>query len=446
MNPTNNNRSRLSLIIQREYMAIVGRKSFLVMTILIPLISVACFALPGLLMFINTSDEQTVAVVDETHRLYPALKDDDGYKFQDITSVGAANVRDFYNNTENVYAVLVIPANVDSTLRVNIYSNNAVKSTLTSHVEECLRTVLSDERVQSYGVANLKEMIENCRVNVAVDSVKWTEDGSEERSSATFASILGMVLSLLTYMFVLMYGAMIMSSVVEEKTSRIVEVIVSSCRPIELMLGKIIGVGLVGITQIAIWVVFLGIGSSIFGAAIGSMAGLDTAAAAGASTDASAAISALAGDSEFGEILEIILSVNYVQILTCFVLYFLGGFLLYASLFAAFGSAADQPSDASQFTTPIMMIMVFALWAGIACAETPDGNLAFWCSMIPFTSPVVMMVRLPYDVPVWEVAVSVAWLYATACGITVLAARIYRTGILMYGKKVSVKDIIKWIK
>ena len=261
MNPTNNNRSRLSLIIQREYMAIVGRKSFIVMTILIPLISVACFALPGLLMFMNTSDEQTVAVVDETHRLYPALKDDDGYKFQDITSVGAANVRDFYTNTENVYAVLVIPANVDSVQRVNIYSKNAVKSSLTSLVEDCLRTALSDERVQSYGVEGLRQMIENCRVNVAVDSVKWTEDGSEERSSATFASILGMVLSLLTYMFVLMYGAMIMSSVVEEKTSRIVEVIVSSCRPIELMLGKIIGVGLVGITQIAIWVVFLGIGS-----------------------------------------------------------------------------------------------------------------------------------------------------------------------------------------
>ncbi|MGN1246630.1 MAG: ABC transporter permease [Muribaculaceae bacterium] len=446
MNPTNNNRSRLSLIIQREYMSIVGRKSFIVMTILIPLISVACFALPGLLMLMNTSDEQTVAVVDETHRLYSALTDDDGYKFQDITSVGAANVHDFFTNTDNVYAVLVIPANVDSIPRVNIYSNNAVKASLSSHVEECLRTALSDERVQSYGVANLKEMIDNCRVNVTVDSVKWAEDGSEERSSATFASILGMVLSLLTYMFVLMYGAMIMGSVVEEKTSRIIEVIVSSCRPIELMLGKIIGVGLVGITQIAIWAVFLGIGSSVLGIAIGGMAGIDTAAAAEASGDMVAAINAFAGDGELGEIIEIILSVNYVQILTCFVLYFLGGFLLYSSLFAAFGSAADQPSDASQFTTPIMMIMVFALWAGIACAETPDGNLAFWCSMIPFTSPVVMMVRLPYDVPVWEIALSVALLYASALGITVLAARIYRTGILMYGKKVSIKDIIKWIK
>lgn len=445
MNPTNNH-SRLSLIIQREYMSIVGRKSFIVMTILIPLISVACFALPGVLMYFNTGDRQTVAVVDETHRLFSALENNDDYQFQDITSVGAKNVHDFYTNAENVYAVLVIPANVDSVPRVSIYSNNAVKNSLSSHVEDCLRTALSDERVLSYGVPGLQQMIDNCRVNVAVDSVKWTEEGTEERSSATFASILGMVLSMLTYMFVLMYGAMIMSSVIEEKTNRIVEVIVSSCRPIELMLGKIIGVGLVGITQIAIWAVFLGIGGTAFSMAFGLSELGNAAGAAGAATDASSAVAALASDSEIGEIIEIILSVNYVQILTCFLLYFLGGFLLYSSLFAAFGSAADQQSDASQFTTPIMMIMVFALWAGIACAETPDGNLAFWCSMIPFTSPIVMMVRLPYDVPIWEIAVSVVALYGTAFGITALAARIYRTGILMYGKKVSIKDVLKWIK
>ena len=437
----NNNRSRLSLIIQREYMSIVGRKSFIVMTLFIPFISVMCFALPGLLMYFNTSEEQTVAVVDETHRLFSALENDEGYKFHDITPVGAAHVRDFYTSTENVYAVLVIPANVDSVPRVCIYSDNAVKSSLISLVEDCLRTALSDERVKSYGVENLQQIIDNCRVNVTADSVKWSDDGSEERSSATFASILGMALSLLTYMFVLMYGAMIMSSVIEEKTNRIVEVIVSSCRPIELMLGKIIGVGLVGITQIAIWVVFMGIGSSIFGIAMGGSIATGSTAA-----DTAAALSNMLGDGTMSEIIEIILSVNYVQIITCFLLYFLGGFLLYSSLFAAFGSAVDQQSDASQFTTPIMMIMVFALWAGIACAETPDGNLAFWCSMIPFTSPVVMMVRLPYNVPVWEIALSVALLYATAFGITVLAARIYRTGVLMYGKKVTIKDIIKWIK
>lgn len=439
----NKTNSRLPLIIGREYMSIVARKSFIVMTILIPLISVACFALPGVLMYFNTGDRQTVAVVDETHRLFGALESNDDYKFDDITSVGSDNIHEFYMNAENLYAVVVIPADVDSVQKVNIYSKNAVKSSLTNLVEECLRSALSDERVKSYGVPGLQQMIDNCRVDVAVDSVKWNDDGDEERSSALFASILGMILAMLTYMFVLMYGAMIMNSVVEEKTNRIVEVIVSSCRPIELMLGKIIGVGLVGLTQIAIWGIFLGIAGSVFGIALGSMTGIGSAAS---TADSAAALTALAGDSEFGEIIEILLSVNYVQLLLCFTLYFLGGFLLYSSLFAAFGSAADQPSDASQFTTPIMMIMVFALWAGIACMENPDGSLAFWCSMIPFTSPIVMMVRLPYDVPLWEISVSIVVLYATALGITALAARIYRTGILMYGKKVALKDILKWIK
>ena len=439
----NKTNSRLPLIIGRDYMSIVARKSFIVMTILIPLISVACFALPGVLMYFNTGDRQTVAVVDETHRLFGALESNDDYKFDDITSVGSDNIHEFYMNAENLYAVVVIPADVDSVQKVNIYSKNAVKSSLTNLVEECLRSALSDERVKSYGVPGLQQMIDNCRVDVAVDSVKWNDDGDEERSSALFASILGMILAMLTYMFVLMYGAMIMNSVVEEKTNRIVEVIVSSCRPIELMLGKIIGVGLVGLTQIAIWGIFLGIAGSVFGIALGSMAGIGSAAS---TADSAAALTALAGDSEFGEIIEILLSVNYVQLLLCFTLYFLGGFLLYSSLFAAFGSAADQPSDASQFTTPIMMIMVFALWAGIACMENPDGSLAFWCSMIPFTSPIVMMVRLPYDVPLWEISVSIVVLYATALGITALAARIYRTGILMYGKKVALKDILKWIK
>ena len=441
------NKKRFLLILQREYMSIVGKKSFIVMTLLMPFLLILLGCIPVLLQMINTNDEKTVAVIDETGRYGGAIKSDDQFDFEYYDQAKSGNARQLYDEKgKELYAIVIIPRDVEATHQLLVYSESAVSSTLIAHLERSMGKTLTDAKVCSYGIEGLEKILKECNVEVNVRSIKWSDGGSEETSSTDIAMIVGVALSMLSYFFVLMYGAMIMSSVVEEKTSRIVEVIVSSCRPIELMLGKIIGVGLVGITQIAIWVVFLGIGSSIFGAAIGSIAGLDTAAAAGASTDASAAISALAGDSEFGEILEIILSVNYVQILTCFVLYFLGGFLLYASLFAAFGSAADQPSDASQFTTPIMMIMVFALWAGIACAETPDGNLAFWCSMIPFTSPVVMMVRLPYDVPVWEVAVSVALLYATAFGITVLAARIYRTGILMYGKKVSVKDIIKWIK
>ena len=250
--------------------------------------------------------------------------------------------------------------------------------------------------------------------------------------------IVGVALSMLSYFFVLMYGAMIMNSVIEEKTNRIVEVIVSSCKPLELMLGKILGVALVGFTQVAIWAVLLGIAGTVLGMGfIGS---------AVASPEAVDAAQAMAQSSQSDGFVEMLLSVNYVQILFFFVVYFIGGFLLYASLFAGFGSAVDQASDASQFTTPIMIVIIIALYASLACMENPDGDVAFWCSMIPFTSPMVMMVRLPYDVPVWQMALSVAVLYGTAIGLTALSAKIYRTGILLYGKKNSFKDVIKWIK
>ena len=253
--------------------------------------------------------------------------------------------------------------------------------------------------------------------------------------------LIGIALAFLTYMFVIIYGSMIMNSVVEEKTNRIVEVIISTCKPIELMLGKIVGVALVGITQIVLWSVILSVVGTIFG--ISSMAttmgGMSGAADALANTP-------IPQDNEVAQIVAVLLGIDYVQILISFVLYFIGGYLLYASLFAAFGSAVDQASDASQFTGPIIMIMLFALYAGMFCMENPDGPLAFWCSMIPFTSPVVMMIRLPYDLPWYELTGSLVLLYATAFGILWLSSRIYRTGILMYGRKFTFKEIVRWIR
>ena len=292
--------------------------------------------------------------------------------------------------------------------------------------------MLEQERIQSYGIDSLADIIDRCKVSLSSKSVKWGEEGEEKVSSAMLGEIIGLGLSFLTYMFVLMYGAMIMNGVIEEKTNRIVEVIVSSCKPMELMLGKIIGVALVGFTQIIIWAVLLGIAGTILGASAFISGPTDPAA--------------LTESNELAEIIQMVLSVNYLQILTFFVLYFIGGYLLYAALFAAFGSAVDQPSDASQFMTPIMVIMVFAIYAALFSIENPDGPLAWWCSIIPFTSPIVMMIRLPYDVPFWEMLLSIALLYGSAFGILYIAGKIYRTGILMYGKKVSIKEIIKWIK
>jgi ABC-2 type transport system permease protein len=286
-------------------------------------------------------------------------------------------------------------------------------------------------------------MIKYCDPDIVTTNIKWSKEGEETRSSAEISMMIGLTLAILTYMFVIIYGAMIMNSVVEEKTNRIVEVIISTCKPIELMLGKIVGVALVGITQIAIWSILLGILGAIFG--IGSMA--STMEGMPDSTTLVASQEALVQqNSEIGQIIAMLLSIDYAQIIISFVLYFIGGYLLYASLFAAFGSAVDQASDASQFTGPIMMIMIFALYAGMFCMENPDGPLAFWCSMIPFTSPVVMMIRLPYDLPWYELVLSLVVLYVSAFGILWLSSRIYRTGILMYGRKFTIKEILRWIK
>ena len=287
----------------------------------------------------------------------------------------------------------------------------------------------------------MKKIIAESNISVEVKSHTWDESG-ESLSSSELATVTGLFLAFLTYMFVLMYGAMIMSSVVEDKTNRIVEVIISSCRPMELMLGKIVSIALVGLTQIAIWSVLLSIGMFIL-----SVTGIFTS-----SPDVAATM--VAGGTqmpeiatgEMPEIIQAILGVNWLRLLGIFVLYFIGGYLLYASLFAAFGSAVDQQSDANQFTMPVMMIIIIALLIGQACMENPDGTLGVICSLIPFTSPIVMMIRLPYNVPAWEIITSIALLYATAILFTWLAARIYRTGILMYGRKISFSEILRWVK
>lgn len=433
------NKKRFLLILQREYMSIVGKKSFIVMTLLMPFLLILLGCIPVLLQMINTNDEKTVAVIDETGRYGGAIKSDDQFDFEYYDQAKSGNARQLYDEKgDELYAIVIIPRDVETTNQLLVYSESAVSSALIAHLERSMGKTLTDAKVRSYGIEGLEKILKECNVEVNVRSIKWSDGGSEETSSTDIAMIVGVALSMLSYFFVLMYGAMIMNSVIEEKTNRIVEVIVSSCKPLELMLGKILGVALVGFTQVAIWAVLLGIAGTVLGMGfIGS---------AVASPEAVDAAQAMAQSSQSDGFVEMLLSVNYVQILFFFVVYFIGGFLLYASLFAGFGSAVDQASDASQFTTPIMVIIIIALYASLACMENPDGDVAFWCSMIPFTSPMVMMVRLPYDVPVWQMALSVAVLYGTAIGLTALSAKIYRTGILLYGKKNSFKDVIKWIK
>ena len=450
--------SRLGLIIQREYMQMVAKKSFIFTTVLLPILMVAlCGVLPVFLANVKSDDKKTVAIVDNNPSQYyaSAIKDTEDYHFLKIEeNISGNSLYNYYQDnkeSQSLYAIVHLPDSLSANPHFYVYSDQTINGSLERDIVNVLRPILEKEKIESFGIDSLETIIDQCKVHITSKNVKWGETGEEKVSSAMLGEFIGMALSFLTYFFVLMYGALIMNGVVEEKTNRIVEVIVSSCKPLELMLGKIIGVALVGFTQIIIWAVLLGIAGTILGAsAIIGGAAADPAAltqAMGQDPEAvAAAMAQVQESSEFAEIIQMILSVNYTQILIFFVLYFIGGYLLYASLFAAFGSAVDQPSDASQFTAPIMLIMIFAFYAGIFSIENPDGPLAWWCSIIPFTSPVVMMIRLPYDVPYWEMALSVVLLYACAFGILYIAGRIYRTGILMYGKKVTIKDLIKWIK
>ena len=443
--------SRLGLIIQREYLQTVGKKSFILTTLLVPILSILlCVVAPIMLSSVRSTDEKVVAIIDQSpqHAYAPLIKDFDEFHFVGIPTGDDADPHAvFVNGDKDYYALIVIPSSIDSTLELSIYSESSVPGSFGREIEHFLRPALRKTRIASYGIDNLEEIVKDCDVSLHVNSVKWDEQGEETISSSELSSILGLVLALAIYMFVLSYGAMIMSGVVEEKTNRIVEVIVSSCKPLELMLGKIIGVALVGFTQFAIWGILLSVGGTIAASIFGLNMSPEMMTPMG-SPEAIEAMetSGVALNSGTKEIIQMILSIDYPLILSCFVLYFIGGYLLYASLFAAFGSAVDQQQDTSQFMGPIMFFMIFALYAGMFSMENPDGPLAWWCSMIPFTSPITMMVRLPYDVPAWEIMLSMGILYLTAFIVLWLAARIYRTGILMYGKKFEWKEVLKWIR
>ena len=435
--------NRLFLIVRREYLNIVARKSFIVMTLLIPLLSVLCMAAPALLMGLNDGDQKTVVVIDEGSGLADVIKDTEEYRFLRADSLANKNPRNFYESaSDSVYAVVVLPQNLAQREYLSVFSDKPVQNSLVSQLKSSFNEEITNRNIAELGIPDIQEKVEKSKADVRVSEILWSDEGEAESGSAIVSQILGIVFAMFAYMFVLMYGAMIMNGVIEEKTNRIVEVIVSSCKPLELMLGKIIGVALVGFTQLVVWGALMMMVSAAFGFGALFMGMSDA-------TETINAMSASRGEplpAELEDMIRAVAGVKIGQLLFSFLLFGIGGFLLYGSLFAAFGSAADQPSDASQFTTPIIMIEVFALWAGMACIENPDGPLAMWCSFIPFTSTIVMMVRLPYGVPTWELALSIALLFGTALTFLWLAGRIYRRGILMYGKKVSVWDIFRWIK
>ena len=434
--------SKIWIIIQREFMTRVKKKSFILLTILMPFIFAALIMVPLMLATIEGDEQKTVMVVDKTGRYVGSLKSTANYAFVPT----ADNKDEFYTEDSEVEAVVQITADLAKNPKaVTIYSPREVKAELLSYVETCLGEQVRREKLSAYNIPELETIIADIQTDFHVATVKRNAEGDETSSNTYIAMTAGFIFTFLIYMFVMSYGGMVMQSVMEEKTNRIVELMVSSVKPFQLMMGKIIGVALVGFVQLAIWGVML----SIILVVCGSVFGLSTAPAAPAVAGADAQMAAVAqqaGGGEAAEIMSALMGLPYAELVIMFVLYFVGGYLLYASFFAAVGASINAQEDSSQFIMPVVLIMVFGLYAAMYSVENTNGPLAFWASIFPLTSPIVMMVRIPFGVPWWEEVLSLGLLFATSMAFVWISARIYRVGILMYGKKPSLREMLKWVR
>jgi len=443
------------LIIRREYLTRVTKKSFLIVTLITPLLFAGLMFLPGYLATRENKTEQKVAVVDRSTIFLGTLEDSKSTKFVFIKNEEYQQVKDNLKSS-GYYALLEIPDNILTSNKVLVFSHKQINIDVKDHIQGQIRHKLEDQKrgelVSRIGIPDLETQLDQIKTRISVETIKLGEDGSTKKGSTEVAMILGYAVGLLIYMFVFFYGSMVMRGVLEEKQSRIVEVIISSVKPIQLMMGKIIGLAAVGLTQMLIWVVLMvGIftGAKAFfisDETMEKMAGAQTENIMMQGNPEMAQIIESAQEQNQAEkIFEMIQGVNFVEITIVFVVFFLLGYLLYSSLMAAIASAVDSEEDMNQFMMPITIPLIASIIIMANVMKNPEGALAVWASHIPLTSPIIMMVRIPFGVPWWEIAISMTILAVSTYGAIWLASKVYRVGILMYGKKPSWKELWKWL-
>ena len=440
------------LILKREYLTRVRKKSFIIMTLLVPFLFGAFTILPAWLAMQDDKEERTIAVYDGTNIFLGRLENTEYTKFHFVPQEEYLKIRENLQNS-NFYAVLFIPPNILSANRAQIFSDKQVPIDLKNLVNNKLEQILENDKKQEVinesGIPDLEAKLAATRTRIDLETIKIGEKGESVKSSTEIAMAVGYACGFVIYMFVFIYGTMVMRGVMEEKTSRIVEVIISSVKPMQLMFGKIVGIGLVGLTQLLFWIIISG--GIITG--VQAFAGGNPAQAMEQSQNlmntqgVAMAPAAQAQQQNISlEIVDMISNLNLPLILGCFIFYFLGGFLMYSSLMGAIGSAVDHDEEAQQLMLPATLPLIFSIIILFPVVKNPEGALAFWASMVPFTSPVIMMVRVPFGVSSWELILSMSILVASITGTIWVAGKIYRTGILMYGKKVNLKEIIKWLR
>ncbi|WP_372932308.1 ABC transporter permease [Mariniphaga sediminis] len=438
------------LILKQEYLKRVKKKSFIILTLLVPFLFAGMFALIIFLSVKDDKQERTIAVYDESTLFLGELEQEGYTRYHFIPKEEYDRLKTNLK-TSSFYALLYIPEDVYTNNAAQLISEKQVPLELEEQISRKLSRFIENDKRQKIiaktGISDLDDRLAATRTSVRLNTLKVSETGQARKSSSEVAFIASYAMGFIIYFFVFMYGAMVMRSVMEEKKNRIVEVIISSVKPFQLMSGKIIGTALVGLTQVAIWVV-IGLIALL---AVQSFFSPEVSQQMGQSLMESRqgmgpAITQPAGEQQLTEMMELIGNLNLPLIFFSFVFYFLAGYLMYSSLLGAVGAAVDNDEDSQQMVFPITFPLILSIMLLFPIARNPEGPVAFWGSIIPFTSPVAMLARVPYGVPVWELLLSMFLLVLATWGSIWAAAKIYRTGLLMYGKKVTLKELIKWLR
>lgn len=428
----------------------VKKKSFIVMTLLTPILFAALMVGPSLLASMESTELTKIAVIDDSKQFEGKIPQTDYIKLEYLVNQSADNFKKDFEKS-GYYALLYINKNaLTNSDSIILYSNIQPSIDVVQHVSNAIEKEVEAQKLKVYKIDNIDEIMKAIKTNINVRTIKWTKDGEAKESNTLVTMGIAYIMSFMVYMLIFLFGTQVMRGVIEEKTSRIVEVIVSSVKPFQMMMGKIVGIAAVSLLQILVWVlltfaIVTTISSFLTTGKVEKVKTEQQALTNLTQQDGAQAPNAAEVKEVKNSFMAALSNQNFGLLIGGFIFYFLGGFLLYAALFAAVGSAVDNETDTQQLVMPITLPLILSIIIMISGIKSPDGPLAFWFSMIPFTSPIIMLTRLPFGVPTWQLITSASLLIVTFVGITWLAAKIYRTGILLYGKKYTWKEMWKWI-
>lgn len=442
-------KSNIGIIIGREFSERVAKKSFLITTLLMPVFMLVLMVAPALIMQFSSPSEKTIAVADRSGLIFGPLAEKAAEaEYLTLTRADNTPVDSLVADTRYDGVLFIGDDIVDNPSNAVLYLRDAGSLELEGTIASTIEKVVEDRRLEAYNIADLDRILDEVKADVTLITRRVDEEQGERDSLSSDISFgIGLFMTFVLYMFLLLYGQMVMTSIIEEKNNRVLELVVSSVKPVQLMLGKIIGVGIVAVMQVAIWAVLICLMAAFLLPALlpADMAAQMAAAQAGGATQVMADGSGMS--LEALQAFSLLTSVGYIlKIFLYLTVFLIGGFLFYASIFAAIGSAVDNIQDASQLQSFAILPIILALVFSMTVASDPNSPLAFWLSVIPFTSPMVMMARIPFDIPQWQIWTSAAVLYASFVAMAWVAGKVYRVGIFMYGKKPTVKDLVRWAR